>query len=165
MLNHGLNHGGFLSLFKLIHWIANVLAYLNSYLNLKAVLALPKTARSAKTHKSIIFIRIVWSTLYLYLCLLAQISLPIEKFSYSIWTFWQFFSWVRNGLKTLDTIFSLEWLIRNCWRFLTHHDLICIANIVCPDLFFCKKLSSVLNKQDQRTMKMAIRIFLAFPSF
>ena len=47
MLNHGLNHGFFLSLFKLIscprHWIVYVLAYLN----FKAVLALPKTARSA----------------------------------------------------------------------------------------------------------------------
>ena len=30
----------------------------------KAVLALPKTARSAQTHKSITFIWIVWSTLY-----------------------------------------------------------------------------------------------------
>ena len=33
----------------------------------KAVLALPKTARSAQTHKSISFIWIVWSTLYVYL--------------------------------------------------------------------------------------------------
>ena len=38
-----------------------------SYLNFKAVLALPKTARSAQTHKSISFIWIVWSTLYIYL--------------------------------------------------------------------------------------------------
>ena len=38
-----------------------------SYLNFKAVLALPKTARSAQTHKSISFIWIVWSTLYVYL--------------------------------------------------------------------------------------------------
>ena len=34
-----------------------------SYLNFIAVLALPKTARSAQTHKSISFIGIVWSTL------------------------------------------------------------------------------------------------------
>ena len=40
-----------------------------SYLNFKAVLALPKTARSAQTHKSISFIWIVWSTLYVYLWL------------------------------------------------------------------------------------------------
>ena len=32
------------------------------------MLALPKTARSAQTHKSISFILIVWSTLYVYLC-------------------------------------------------------------------------------------------------
>jgi hypothetical protein len=32
-------------------------------------------------------------------------------------------------------------------------------------LFFCKHLSLVVNKQDQRTMKTAIKIFLAFPSF
>ena len=33
-----------------------------------AVLVLPKTAGSAQTHKSISFIWIVWSTLYVYLC-------------------------------------------------------------------------------------------------
>ena len=38
-----------------------------SYLNFKAVLALPKTANSAQTHKSISYIWIVWSTLYVYL--------------------------------------------------------------------------------------------------
>ena len=38
------------------------------YLNFKAVLVLPKTARSAKAHKSISFIWILWSTLYVYLC-------------------------------------------------------------------------------------------------
>ena len=36
-------------------------------MNFKAVLALPKTARSAQTHKSISFIWIVWSTLCVYL--------------------------------------------------------------------------------------------------
>ena len=36
-------------------------------MNFKALLALPKTARSAQTHKSISFIEIVWSTLYVYL--------------------------------------------------------------------------------------------------
>ena len=69
MLNHGLNRGLFLSLFKLIlcptRWIVYVLAYLN--LNFKAVLALPKMAGSAQTHKSISFIWILWSTLYVYL--------------------------------------------------------------------------------------------------
>ena len=37
------------------------------YLNLKADLALPKMAGSAQTHKSISFICIIWSTLYVYL--------------------------------------------------------------------------------------------------
>ena len=38
-----------------------------SYLNFKAVLALPNMARSAQAHKSISFIWIVWSTLNVYL--------------------------------------------------------------------------------------------------
>ena len=37
--------------------------------------------------------------------------------------------------------------------------------LVCPKLFFCKQLSLVVNKYDQRTMKIAIRICLAFQSF
>ena len=44
------------SLFEFHNWIS------------KIVLALAKTARSAQTHKSISFIWIVWSTLYVYLC-------------------------------------------------------------------------------------------------
>ena len=39
------------------------------YLNFESVLVLPKTAGSAQTNKSISFIWIVWSTLYVYLCL------------------------------------------------------------------------------------------------
>ena len=39
-----------------------------SYLNFRAVLVLPKTVGSAQTHKSMGFIWIVWSTLYVYLC-------------------------------------------------------------------------------------------------
>ena len=38
-----------------------------SYLNFKAVLVLPKMARSAQTHRNISFIWIFWSTLYAYL--------------------------------------------------------------------------------------------------
>ena len=60
MLNHGLNHEFFLSLFKLIpcpiHWIVCVLAYLNIIFEFKAVLELPKTASSAQTHICISFI-------------------------------------------------------------------------------------------------------------
>ena len=71
ILNHGLNNGLFLSIFKLIpcpiHWIVYVIAYLNFVLDFKAVqLAMPKTARSAQARKSISFIWIVWSTLYVY---------------------------------------------------------------------------------------------------
>ena len=73
-INHVLNHGLFISLFKLlschIHWIGYVFSLFNiSYLNLKIDLALPKTASSAQTHKSISFIWIVWRTLYVYLWL------------------------------------------------------------------------------------------------
>ena len=71
MLNHGLNHGFFISPFKPIscpiHWIVCVLAY--SYLNFRAALMQPKTAASAQTLKSMSFIWTVWSTLYVYLCL------------------------------------------------------------------------------------------------
>ena len=78
MLNHDLNHVFFLSLFKLIscpiHWIVCVFAYL--HLNFIAVLGLPKTAGSAKTHKSMSFIWIVWSTLYVYIWLLCAWAEP-----------------------------------------------------------------------------------------
>ena len=66
MLNHSLNHGLFLSLFKLIrcpmHWIVHLLAYLN----FKVVSALPKMARSAQKHKSISFI-CIFGALYMYI--------------------------------------------------------------------------------------------------
>ena len=51
-------------------------------MNFRAVLALPKTAGSAQTHKSISFIWIVWSTLYVYLC-------SAEKKSYRILSFFK----------------------------------------------------------------------------
>ena len=35
----------------------------------------------------------------------------------------------------------------------------------CPRLWRITDLSLMVNKQDQRTMKTAIKIFLAFPSF
>ena len=57
-------------------------------MNFKAVLALPKTARSAQTHKSISFIWIVWSTLYVYLCF--QVKHPQGRFSFlrTLWLVW-----------------------------------------------------------------------------
>ena len=74
-----LNNGLFLSLFKLIpchiHWIGYVLAYFNSICKF---LSSFNTAHSAQTHKSISFISIVWSTLYVYLCLEPQLIIPIS---------------------------------------------------------------------------------------
>ena len=43
---------------------------------------LPKTAGSAQTHKSISFIWIVWSTLYVYLCLKVRILPFLTTFTY-----------------------------------------------------------------------------------
>ena len=67
---HGLYHGLFISLFKLIpcpiHWIVYVLA------NSNFLFEFYSSFSTAQTHKSIIFIWIVWSTLYVYLWLLIQ---------------------------------------------------------------------------------------------
>ena len=49
-------------------------------MNFKAVLVLPKTAGSVQTHKSITFIWIVWSTLYVYLWLQPWNSLTTDGF-------------------------------------------------------------------------------------
>ena len=48
-------------------YIELYVCYWISYLNFRAVLVLPKTAGSAQTHKSMSFVWIVWSTLYVYL--------------------------------------------------------------------------------------------------
>jgi hypothetical protein len=70
ILNHGLNHGFFLSLFKFIYTLPHTLNCMCVSLFkfhiwiLKKFLVLPKTAGSAQTHISISFIWIVWSTLY-----------------------------------------------------------------------------------------------------
>ena len=55
--------------------ICNSLFKFCVYLNFKAVLALPIMAHSAQTHKSISSIWIVWSTLYVYLCLIQENSI------------------------------------------------------------------------------------------
>ena len=86
MLNHRLNHGFFLSLFKLIpcpiQWIVCVLAYLNFIFEYYSSFstALPKTASSAQTHKSISFIWIVWSTLYVYLWSKAKLAYIFDRY-------------------------------------------------------------------------------------
>ena len=81
MLNHGLNHGLFLSLFKLfhchIHWIVYVLTYLNFIFEFESSFSTTQTAQSAQTHESKGFIRIVWSTLYVYLCPWVNLSTKI----------------------------------------------------------------------------------------
>ena len=52
-----------------------------SYLKFKEVLALPKMACSAQTHKSISFIWTVWSTLYVYLCLFLTLAWNLAAIS------------------------------------------------------------------------------------
>ena len=47
----------------------------------------------------------------------------------------------------------------------THAKNVCSCTIVWPDLFFCKHLSIVVNKQDQSSMKMAIEYFWPFHCF
>ena len=61
-----------------IHWIWI------SYLNFKAVLVLPKMAGSAQTHKSMSFIWIVWSTLYVYLWAEIELCCPINIHKFSL---------------------------------------------------------------------------------
>ena len=68
---------------------------------------------------------------------------------------------IRNfDYKTKDLMFE----IRNVrMLFATSH---CThPSLVCPMLFFCKHLSLAVNKKGQRTMKMTIKIFLAFRAF
>ena len=114
MLNHGLNQGLFLSLFKLIPchipWIVYYmcLPILISYLNFKGVLALPKTTRFAQTHKSISFIWLVWSTLYVYLCgktgsCIYTNYIPICFIFSIVWAFWGEGKFKNGPLHKLNT--------------------------------------------------------------
>ena len=48
------------------------------------------------------------------------------------------------------------------WQLLAMNDG---TTLVWPDLFFCKELSLVVNKQDQRTMKTTIKYFWPFCRF
>ena len=76
-------HRFFLSLFKRISCPYTELYLCKpisiSYLNFRAVLVLPKTAGSAQTHKSMSFIWIVWSTLYVYLWAKAEMGEIISQ--------------------------------------------------------------------------------------
>ena len=53
-------------------------------MNFREVLVLPKTVGSAQTHKSMSFIWIVWSTLYVYICWFTEQSCIIPFFPQQI---------------------------------------------------------------------------------
>ena len=71
ILNHGLNHGFFLSLFKLIpcpiHWIVYVWAYSNFIFDFLNSFSTTQNSRLCPDNQIISLIWIVWSTLYVYL--------------------------------------------------------------------------------------------------
>jgi hypothetical protein len=77
MLNHGFNHGLFISLFKLItrpmHWIVSMLSIQISYLNFKAVLALSKMPALPRHIK-------VWVSFELFGALYMYISAFTKKY-------------------------------------------------------------------------------------
>ena len=124
-----------------IHWLVYVLAYLN----FKAVLALPKTAGSAQTHKSISFIWIVWSTLYVYLCTKGQVNwlqrrnlaawfLPYTGLSFYFFQSCGTLFWIMN-MKRSSPLFEIEdipsrikmlstvsWVINGWWHVNRLHD-------------------------------------------
>ena len=61
-------------------------------MSFKAVLALPKTASSAQINKSISFIGIVWSTLYVYLW---------SQYELNYWTSWLYILFFRTNLVSI----------------------------------------------------------------
>ena len=93
----------------------------------KAVLALTKKARSAQTQKSISFIWIVWSTLYVYLCFYPQSSLftnivSVTRILKPVWkvSFWdQYYQINSSTFKHLQTTHDVQNLLR---RILYDHD-------------------------------------------
>ena len=81
-------------------------------MNFKAVLALPKTTRSSQTHKSISFIWIVWSTLYVYLWW-------TPTFKRVNW-----FHFVRvHATRNTNSIFQMRF--QPNWNFWIYYHLIC----------------------------------------
>ena len=75
-----------------------------AYSNFIAILVLPKTAGSAQTHKSMSFIWIVWSTLYVYLCIQDQLYIPFRIFrgfflQTQSWSYVRFYSYNFIDLK------------------------------------------------------------------
>ena len=67
--------------------------------------------------------------------------------------------------KSIKKVFSQSSTRVNYFFFAILESGQIVLHLVWPDLFFCKHLSLVVNKQDQSTMKMAMKIFLAFPLF
>ena len=97
-----------------------------SYFNFRAVLVLPKTVGSAQTHKSMSVIWIVWSTLYVYLCLTAQfvflisVTPAVDKILWlknplilnfsTLMKGWSHFGFVwADKLKNSSNYFDLYW--------------------------------------------------------
>ena len=99
-----------------------------SYLNFRAVLVLPKMAGSAQTHKSMSFIRIVWSTLYVYLWLEVEASMEM---TFGLW--WGSYSW--NNWKICPQFpwaimfFSLYFTF---WWYLCSYDASCSKIVTEP---------------------------------
>ena len=64
-----------------------------------------------------------------------------------------------------------QWYRSISWRYVIWRTMISSENlsplhtIVWSNLFFCKQLSLVVNKQDQRTMKMVKKYFWSFSRF
>ena len=102
-------------------------------MNFKAVLALPKTARSAQTYKSIRFIWIVWSTLYVYLWMKSK--KPI------------FFPLIRSGIQLYALGFEFRGtLIRQIELFpFPFYWLSRAGSLFKLDFFFVKSISAVLE--------------------
>ena len=83
-------------------------------MNFKAVLALPKMARSAQTHKRISFIWIVWSTLYVYLWQLRH-----------LWSNCKMLWATRSEFECIKKNSNLEWnLILVSWAFFYTHNTV-----------------------------------------
>ena len=81
-------------------------------MNFTLVLALPKMARSAQTHKSIGFIWMVWSTLYVYLCALSE-NIVILWICQALTTVIFFPGWDKSRDSSVNSskLEQMEWAI------------------------------------------------------
>ena len=96
-------------------------------MNFRAVLVLPKTAGSAQTHKSMSFIWIVWSTLYVYLWSIAKSYLVLSS---RVWNWIQVWiilvKWIFWNGKLSNSQITRFWIsmLSNLRDFNQTHDLI-----------------------------------------